>query len=71
MENRDTEHILNSLDGLQKASPGPFFYTRVQARLQKRRNWFLGSSVRLYYPTRGSTGDPGSYLSFECGGVFL
>lgn len=35
MEQKDTEHILNSLEGLQKASPGTFFYTRVQARLQK------------------------------------
>ena len=29
------EGILNSLDGLQKAGAGPFFFTRVQARLQK------------------------------------
>ncbi len=29
------EGLLNSLEGLQKASPGPFFFTRVQARLQK------------------------------------
>ncbi|MEO5682599.1 MAG: hypothetical protein ABIQ88_08150 [Chitinophagaceae bacterium] len=30
-----TESILNSLDGLGKASPGAFFFTRVQARMQK------------------------------------
>ena len=30
-----TEAILDSLEGMQKASPGPFFFTRVQARLQK------------------------------------
>lgn len=30
-----TENIINSLDGLQKASPGDFFFTRVQARLHK------------------------------------
>lgn len=42
---RDKENIerkvaaaLNSLDGIQKAGPGPFFYTRVQARLQKQRS---------------------------------
>ena len=29
------EDMLNSLEGLQKASPGVFFFTRVQARLQK------------------------------------
>jgi hypothetical protein len=28
------EETLNSLDGLQKASPGPFFYTRVMARME-------------------------------------
>ena len=40
MENKQaitakTEAILNSLEGVQKASPGPFFFTRVQARLQR------------------------------------
>jgi hypothetical protein len=40
MENKQaitakTEAILNSLEGVQKASPAPFFFTRVQARLQK------------------------------------
>lgn len=30
-----TQQILDSLDGIQKASPGPFFFTRVHARLQK------------------------------------
>ena len=36
MEKKTTiENIVTSLDGLQKASPGDFFYTRVQARLQK------------------------------------
>lgn len=32
-----SERALNSLDGLQKASPGPFFFTRVQGRLQRER----------------------------------
>lgn len=35
MKQYETDKILNSLDGLQKADPGPFFYTRVQARLHK------------------------------------
>ena len=39
-----TESILNSLEGLQKASPGAFFFTRVQARLQKEE---LGGWARL------------------------
>jgi len=40
------EQALNSLDGAQKASPGPFFFTRVQARLQKQRSnrWELVTS---------------------------
>lgn len=39
MENIDSkiESILNSIDGLQKAEADPFFHTRVQARLEKRR----------------------------------
>src|SRR5690349_13143052 len=28
------QETMNSLDGLQKAGPGPFFYTRVMARLE-------------------------------------
>jgi uncharacterized membrane protein YdfJ with MMPL/SSD domain len=30
---QEIESILNSLDGIQKAEPAPFFYTRLQARL--------------------------------------
>ncbi|MBE7173753.1 MAG: hypothetical protein INR73_24485 [Williamsia sp.] len=29
------EAVMNSLNGIQSASPGAFFYTRVQAKLQK------------------------------------
>lgn len=29
------ESILNSLDGLQRATPRPFFFTRLEARLDK------------------------------------
>ncbi len=38
---RKAEQTLNSLDGIQRADPGPFFFTRVQAKLQKeqRSNW--------------------------------
>jgi hypothetical protein len=28
------EETMNSLDGLQKASPAPFFYTRLMARME-------------------------------------
>ena len=29
------EEAMQSLDGLQRATPGPFFFTRIQARLGK------------------------------------
>ena len=59
MEQHNTEHILDSLDGLQKAGPGPFFYTRVQARLQKEQTGFWGrlalyvGSPRVAFATLG------------------
>ena len=31
---QELEVILNSLDGVQKASPEPFFYTRLMSRMQ-------------------------------------
>ncbi|MFT3932340.1 MAG: hypothetical protein QM726_01895 [Chitinophagaceae bacterium] len=34
-QKEEIENILNSLDDLQKAGPGDFFFTRVQARLEK------------------------------------
>ncbi|OCX53463.1 hypothetical protein BEL04_03945 [Mucilaginibacter sp. PPCGB 2223] len=38
--NRDDEieAILNSLDGAGRAEVSPFFYTRVEARLQQQKN---------------------------------
>ena len=42
MEQQEVNHILDSLEGLQQASPGPFFYTRVQARLRKEETGFWG-----------------------------
>lgn len=35
---RKVEAALTSLDSIQKAGPGPFFFTRVQARLQRQRS---------------------------------
>ena len=32
---RKAEEALNSLDGLTKASPGPFFFTRLEARMSR------------------------------------
>lgn len=32
---KKVEEILQSLDGMQRAAPQPWFYTRLQARLQR------------------------------------
>jgi hypothetical protein len=46
METRITsEEIINSLDGIQRAEPSPFLYTRIHARLLKKQdNPFLTAS---------------------------
>ena len=36
--NNKIEDALNSLDGMEKASPNPFFFTRLEAKMQKERN---------------------------------
>ena len=33
--NEGTERILSSLDGIQRAEPAPFFYTRLRARMKE------------------------------------
>jgi hypothetical protein len=44
---RKVQEAMNSLDGVQKTGPGPFFFTRVQARLQGQRGsgWEKAVSV--------------------------
>ena len=37
IENK-VEAVMNSLDGIQSATPGAFFYTRVQAKFHKEDN---------------------------------
>ena len=32
---RKADEALNSLDGLQRVSPGPYFYTRLDARMNR------------------------------------
>ena len=36
--NKKIEDALNSLDGMEHASAKPFFFTRLEARMQKERN---------------------------------
>jgi len=40
------EETMNSLDGLQKATPGPYFYTRLMARMegQEKNRWEMITS---------------------------
>ncbi len=39
MESKFTsEEVLNSLEGIQKAEPMPFLYTRIQARMNRENN---------------------------------
>lgn len=43
--NRKIEDALSSLDGIKKASPPSFFFTRLEARMQKKKNvWDEASS---------------------------
>lgn len=35
-----TEAILNSLDGIKRAAPKPFMYTRIMAKMQKEETNF-------------------------------
>lgn len=45
--NNRTEEVLNSLDGIQKATMPDFFYTRLKARMEKgfepvaKRSWIF------------------------------
>lgn len=33
------ERVLESLDGVQRATPSPYFYTRLRARMARERDW--------------------------------
>ncbi len=43
----DKEEIINSLDGIKKAEPSPFLYTRIQSRLNEERSSSFFVIVRL------------------------
>lgn len=36
--NKKVDEALNSLDNIEKASPRPFFFTRLEARMQNEKN---------------------------------
>ena len=37
MSNKNIDNIIDSLNGIQRATPGPFFFTRVSARIQREQ----------------------------------
>ena len=51
--NNQIEKTLESLDGIQRASPGPFFFTRLDVRMN-RQGYQFGSQVRTFWDTIGS-----------------
>jgi len=43
--NRKIDEVMQSFDGIEKASPLPFFFTRLEAKMQKEKNrWEVISS---------------------------
>lgn len=42
-----TEEIIDSLAGIQRAEPAPFFYTRVHAKLLRNQTGPVSSAFRL------------------------
>ena len=41
------DELLNSLDGMQRASPGPYFFTRLQQKLTSGDHSLMGNLARL------------------------
>ena len=35
---KKVEDAMHSLDGIEKASPGPYFFTRLESRMQAQKN---------------------------------
>lgn len=36
--NKKIKEVMQSLDGIEKATPTPFFFTRLEARMQREKN---------------------------------
>lgn len=48
--NKKIDEAMQSLDGLEKASPRPFFFTRLEARMQKQNSRWEALSSFLSKP---------------------
>lgn len=51
--NSKIEKTLESLDGIQRASPGPFFFTRLDVRMN-RQGYQFGNHLRTFWDNIGS-----------------
>jgi hypothetical protein len=47
---KKVEQALNSLDGIKRAEPSPFFYTRVMGRLQRKVSGWEAAGSYLARP---------------------
>lgn len=48
--NKKTKEAMSSLDGIKRASPLPFFYTRLEARMQSQKEVWAKISSFLSRP---------------------
>lgn len=49
-ENRKIEDILLSIDGIHKASPAPYFFSRLEARMQREKGFWENISSFVARP---------------------
>ena len=49
---KEVEQTLNSLDGLERAKPRPFFHTRVEARLEASQQQSLSPILAWFQQAR-------------------
>jgi hypothetical protein len=45
------EDAMQSIDGIKKASPAPYFFTRLEARMQNEKNWWIKITEFLAKPS--------------------
>ncbi len=48
--NKEIDKAMQSLDGIEKASPRPFFFTRLEARMQREKSRWEAISSFLAKP---------------------
>lgn len=46
----ELDRIMDSLNGIRRAEPSPFFFTRLQARLEKSRGFWENIGFRITRP---------------------